>query len=109
MNVERVEKFLRQLGAEFAETTEKNTYFINESGLMDIKSCELNVYRFGDYYLFVDELHYLDQDFWAISFGESIDEMNEQACPFPVDLSDEEIIRELKYSLGIEPYPDLSI
>lgn len=106
MNVKRAEHFLLQLGAEFVDKTEKNSYFINEKGLMDVKSSEINVYRYDGYYLFVDELIYLDRDFLAVSFGESIDAMNEQACPFPADLSDEEMVWELKYSLGIEPYPD---
>ena len=42
----------------------------------------------------------------VLSFGNSIETIFEDAEPFPYNLPDEELILEVKYSLGIEPYPN---
>ena len=39
------------------------------------------------------------------TYEELMKNMMDDADPFPYDLSEEELLNEVKYSLGIEPYP----
>ena len=61
----------------------------------------------GQYYR-VDEVCFSDRPFIVIECGtydELMKNIMEDADPFPFDLSDDELLNEVKCSLGIEPYP----
>lgn len=56
----------------------------------------------------VDEICFPGKPFIVIECGtydELIKNIMEDADPFPYDLSDEELLNEVKYTLGIIPYP----
>ena len=62
----------------------------------------------GTYYR-VDEVCFPSKPFIVIEFGtydELINNVMDDADPFPYDLTEEELLKEVKYSLGIEPYPE---
>ena len=63
----------------------------------------------GQYYR-VNEICFSEKPFLVIECG-SYDELMknamEDADPFPYDLSDEELLNEVKYSLGIAPDPEV--
>ncbi|MDE6594045.1 MAG: hypothetical protein K2K57_13415 [Oscillospiraceae bacterium] len=66
------------------------------------------VFRFEDEYYRVDEVLFPEKPFIVIEAGTLEELMNNimwDVEPFPYDLSDEEISNEVKYSLGILPYP----
>ena len=68
------------------------------------------VYKFNNEYFRVDEVLFMEKPFIVIEFGtydDLIRNTMEDANPFPYDLSDNEIKNEVKYSLGIEPYPSI--
>ena len=68
------------------------------------------VYKFNNEYFRVDEVLFIEKPFIVIEFGtydDLIRNTMEDANPFPYDLSDNEIKNEVKYSLGIEPYPSI--
>ena len=59
----------------------------------------------------VEEPDYADSDPNAqyggqFSFGDSIETIGDDAEPFPYDLDKEELEAEVRYSLGIEEYPE---
>ena len=61
----------------------------------------------GEYYR-VDEVCFPGKPFIVIECGtyeELINNVMEDADPFPYDLTEDELLKEVKYSLGIEPYP----
>ena len=62
----------------------------------------------GEYYR-VDEVCFPGKPFIVIECGtyeELINNVMEEADPFPYDLTEDELLKEVKYSLGIEPYPE---
>ena len=60
----------------------------------------------GQYYR-VDEVCFPDKPYVVIECGtydELMKNIMEEADPFPYDLTENELLNEVKYSLGIEPY-----
>lgn len=56
-----------------------------------------------DEYFEVESIYQSDRPFIVLSFGKTPETVFEDATPFPYDLADEQLINEVKYSLGIEP------
>ncbi len=46
-----------------------------------------------------------DRPFMVLSFGDTIENIFDDAEPFPYNLEEDELKAEVRYSLGIEPYP----
>lgn len=68
------------------------------------------IFQFNHAYFRVDELLCKEKPFIVIECGtydELIKNTMEDADPFPYDLPNDEIKKEVKYSLGIEPYPSI--
>ena len=66
------------------------------------------VFEFKNDYFRVDEILFKDKPFIVLEVGtleELMKNTMEDADPFPFDLSDDDIVKEVKYTLGIEPYP----
>ena len=69
---------------------------------------ERSVFTYKGLFFRVDEVFFSQKPFIVIECGDLDELMNnimEDAEPFPYDLSYEELCDEVKYSLGIEPYP----
>lgn len=69
-----------------------------------------SVFKFNHEYFRVDEILFKEKPFIVLECGtydDLIRNTMEDADPFPYDLSDDEIENEVKYSLGIEPYPSI--
>lgn len=68
-----------------------------------------SVYKFKNGFYRVSEVLFAEKPFIVLEFADTEDEaiknIMEDLEPFPCDISDEETINEIKYSLGIEPYP----
>ena len=66
------------------------------------------VFEFKNEYFRVDEVLFKDKPFIVLEYGTLEKLMNntmEDADPFPFDLNDDDIVKEVRYALGIEPYP----
>ena len=62
----------------------------------------------GEYYR-VDEVCFPGKPFIVIECGtyeELINNVMDEADPVPYDLAEDDLLKEVKYSLGIEPYPE---
>ena len=68
-----------------------------------------DVYAYNGELFRVDEVCFAEKPFIVIEYCESVEEVQKNqmidADPFPYDLSDEELLAEVKYSMGLEPYP----
>ena len=65
-----------------------------------------NVYKYKDEFFRI-EPHFLPQKpFMVFSFGDTVESIFEDAEPFPYDLSEKELEQEVRYSLGIDSYPE---
>lgn len=65
-------------------------------------------FEYNKLYYRVDEVCFSNKPFIVIECGTYEKLMNntmEDAEPFPYDLTDDELLNEVRYSLGIEPYP----
>lgn len=103
--IKRVEQIAVELEAEFV-CVEKEKFTTACGDNIVVEERDMNVYKYKDEYFWI-ETHYLaDCPFMVLSFGNSIETIFEDAEPFPYNLPDEELILEVKYSLGIEPYPN---
>ncbi len=102
--VDFVEKYAESLGAKFICTKEEkfNTYS-GAGHILEVN--EMRVYQYNDEYFWIEDHFLEDKPFMVFSFGDTIDSIFEDAEPFPYDLSEEELKAEVRYSLGIEPYP----
>ena len=68
------------------------------------------IFQFNHEYFRVNEFLCKEKPFIVIECGtydELIKNSMEDAEPFPYDLSNDKIKKEVKYSLGIEPYPSI--
>lgn len=67
-----------------------------------------SAFEFSGQYYRVDEICFPGKPFIVIEFGsydELINNIMEEADPFPYDLPKEELLNEVKYSMGVKPYP----
>ena len=65
-------------------------------------------FKYNELYYRVAEVCFPVKPFIVIECGtydELINNVMEDLDPFPYNLSDDELLNEVKYSLGIEPYP----
>ena len=67
------------------------------------------IYQYKDAYYRIDEILFPNKPFIVIecadTLGDVIENTMEDSDPFPYDLDEVDIGMEVKYSLGIEPYP----
>ena len=85
----------------------KKTAYIGNDFVENISTRPVFEYM-GGYYR-VDEVCFPGKPFIVIECGtydELINNTMDEADPFPYDLTEEELMKEVKCSLGIEPYPD---
>lgn len=107
---DRIQEIMVGLGACESDITlpyQQKTTSVSASGIDTCISDRL-VFRFRNEYCRVDEVLYPEKPFIVIEFGLEEDvlcDTMEDAEPFPYDLSDDELVNEVKYSLDIEPYP----
>lgn len=70
---------------------------------------ERPIYKFQDGFYRIDEVLFPEKPFIVLEYANTIEEVKknimEDLEPFPYDLSDEDTVKEVRYSLGIEPYP----
>ena len=99
--LEFVENYSVSLGAQFICTKEeKFTTFVDNKTITEVSS--MNVFKYKDDYFWV-EPHFLpDKPFMVFSFGDTIENIFEDADPFPYDLSEEDLKYEVRCSLGID-------
>ena len=66
------------------------------------------IFEYNRKYYRVEEVGFSDKPFVVIECGTYDELMNnviEDVEPFPYDLTEDELLNEVKYSLGIKPYP----
>lgn len=67
------------------------------------------VFEYRGVYFRVDEVCFPGKPLIVIECGtydELINNVMDEADPFPYDLTEDKLLKEVKYSLGIEPYPE---
>lgn len=106
-----VEKYIVMLGGNKVSIElpyeQRNRSYIGNDFVENISTRPAFEYR-GNYYR-VNEICFPDKPFIVIECGtydELINNVMDDADPFPYDLAEDELLKEVKYSLGIEPYPD---
>ena len=100
-----LENYALSLGAEFVCIKEEK--FTTFSGNNTItKVVEMKVFKFGDEYFLLEDRFLPDCPYIVFSFVDAIDTIFEDAEPFPYNLSEDELKAEVRYSLGIEKYPN---
>ena len=107
-----VEDIMIKLGAEifkiYLPYEQKTTTFTGT--FEEIFNSKRPVYTYKGEYFRIDEVLFSKKPFIVIECGDMTELLNntmEDAEPFPYDLPYEELINEVKYSLGIESYPKM--
>lgn len=106
-----VEQVMRELGCEVVELElsyeNKLTSYVNE--YTEVLISERPIYKFTNGFYRIDEVLFPEKPFIVLEYADTIEEVKknimEDLEPFPYDLPDEEMRKEIEYSLGIEPYP----
>ena len=101
-----VEEYAVSLGAKIVGTREET--FTTYVGDKRVREClKMKVYQFGNEYFWIERHFTPTCPFIVFSFGNSIDTVGrDDAEPFPYDLEEEELKAEVRYSLGLEEYPE---
>ena len=106
-----IEKVMLELGAIIFDIKlpykQKTTTYSSRNE--DTCYSKRNIYVYNDQYFRVDEVLFDDKPFIVLECGTLQDLMNntmEDLDPFPYDLEYNEIRNEIKYSFGIESYPN---
>lgn len=106
-----VGQIMMELGCEAVEFElpyeQKTTSCAN--GYEETWRSERPIYKFKNGFYRIDEILFSEKPFIVLEYAETAEEVKknimEDLEPFPYDLSDEEMRKEIGYSLGIEPYP----
>lgn len=108
---DKIEKFIVLLGGIEVSVDlpyeQKTTSFFESNAIANISTRP--VFKYNERYYRVDEVCFAEKPFIVIECGTYDELMNnvmDEADPFPYDLTDDEALEEVKYSLGIEPYPE---
>lgn len=105
-----IEQIMLQLGASKYEIRlpyEAKTTSCSDD-FEEMHRSERSVFTYKGLFFRVDEVLFSQKPFIVIESGDLDELMNnimDDAEPFPYDLSYEELCDEVKYSLGIKPYP----
>jgi len=100
-SLEFVLAYAESLGAEYVCTNiEQFTMVSGDESISE--KLELKIYRFGDEYFRIERMYFKGKPFMVFSFGDSVEGPFEDADPFPVDLSEEELKEEVRLALRIE-------
>lgn len=99
------EQIITSLGATpVIKRAEKETWFLSEKECIT-ESLSKQVYRFRDGYVCIDKMYFTQKPFVVLEFADEIDGPYEDVDPFPYDLPMDELKLEMKYALGVLPYP----
>lgn len=106
-----VAQIMRELGCEAVNIElpyeQKTTTY--GAGTKETYISKQPIYKFKNGFYRIDEVLFPEKPFIVLEYADTEDwvRMNvmEDCDPFPYNLSDEDMIKEVKYSLGIEPYP----
>ena len=107
-----VEEYIVMLGGnkvsiELPYEQRTRSYIRNNDFIENTSTRSAFEYR-GEYYR-VGEVCFPGKPFIVIECGtydELINNVMDDLDPFPYDLTEAELLKEVKYSLGIEPYPE---
>ena len=99
--IEYVQSYAETLGAEYGcSKLQKFSTYWRDKAIQE--TIELKVFKYKGEFFWVEK-HFLPaRPFIVFSFGNSVDSIFEDADPFPYDLSEDELKKEVRYSLGIE-------
>jgi len=107
---DKIEKFIVMLGGKevFIDLPyeQKTISYIETDIVKNISSRP--AFEYNKQFYRVDEVCFYDKPFIVIECGtydELMKNIMEDALPFPYDLTENELLNEVKYSLGIEKYP----
>ena len=93
--------YAESIGAEYVSTiTEKFTFASVDTAAHD--TLELKIYKFGDEFFRIEKMYFKGKPFMVFSFGDSVEGPFEDADPFPYDLSEEELKKEVRLALRID-------
>ena len=99
-----VEDYAVSLGAEYVCTKEEPfTTYVGDKIIKE--KPKMRVFKYGDEYFQVEHHFVADRPFMVLSFGDTIENIFDDADPFPYNLEEDELKAEVRYSLGIERYP----
>lgn len=104
-----VEQIMLALGAEVydADLPVRSVKSVISGKCEETFSSERKVFVYNGEFFRVDEVLFSQKPFIVIEFGfldDFVNNTTEDAEPFPYDLTYEEIVKEVRYSMGIEPY-----
>ncbi len=108
---DKVEKFIVMLGGNEVSVDlpyEQRTRSYSGNDIVENISTRSAYEYMGQYYR-VDEVCFSGKPFIVIECGtydELINNSMEDADPFPYNLTEDELLKEVKYTLRIEPYPE---
>lgn len=107
---DKIEEFIVTLGGNKVSVDLPYTQrTVSHSGVDIVENISTRpAFEYNKRYYRVDEVCFPSKPFIVIECGTYDELMNnimEDADPFPYDLSDDELLNEVKYSLEIEPYP----
>lgn len=107
---DRIEELIVSLGGKktFIDLpyAQKTTSIFGSHTIVNISTRP--VFEYNKHYYRVSEVCFPEKPFIVIECGtydELIKNIMEDADPFPYDLTDNQLMNETKYSLGIVPYP----
>ena len=99
--IEYVQSYAETLGAEYVcSKLQKFSTYWRDKAIQE--TIELKVFKYKGEFFWVENHFLPERPFIVFSFGDSVDSIFEDADPFPYDLSEDELKKEVRYSLGIE-------
>lgn len=63
-------------------------------------------FKFRNEYVRVDKIYFPQNPFIVLEFGDELSGPYEDADPFPFNLEEDEFEQEIRYSMGVDPYPE---
>lgn len=96
------ENYMQKYGAKYIGKVTEFSSWIVKDGSYATERKEKNIWKYKEKYIKVDAVYFPIKPFIVLEFSDRQEGPYEDADPFPYDISDEDLEREIKNSLCIE-------
>ena len=104
--IRQAEQMLQKLGAKYVEDSENRVTWIWGNGASGSEEAQQKVFQYGNGFYRVGSVYFSEKPFIVLEYADKISGPYADAEPFPFDLPEKEFEQEIRYSLGIGPYPE---
>lgn len=104
--IKLAEHIIQNLGAVYIEEHTDNEIWMTSKVQQISEQMKKKVFKFRNEYVRVDKVYFSEEPYIVLEFGNKVSGPYEDADPFPFNIERNAFEREIRCSMGIDPYPE---